>query len=279
MEQIQDLKTAIELAGGVKQNLTVTPLGNGKYKVLAGHRRRLASLTLVEEGKKEYEFVPCGIEDVEADAELQEIRDELLLIVTNSQRDKTDWDKVEEVKRLRVVLERYKEKAKLPGRVREIIAEALNTSAAQVGRMDAISKNLTEEFQEEMKAQKVGLSVGYELSGLPEEKQKEAFEEYKQKGSLSIKDVKDKKEDMGRTHTIPEKPKQVEQLKKQNKEPKAEQTPKEDKTQKIEKPSNIAERVDSAIKFINELSFVVDMNKDLLCLTIEALEFYKHERG
>lgn len=211
MEQIQDLKTAIELAGGVKQNLTVTPLDNGKYKVLAGHRRRLASISLVEEGKTEYEFVPCGIEDTEADVELQEIREELLLILTNSQRDKTDWDKVEEVKRLRTVLERYKKKAKLPGRIREIIAEALNTSAAQVGRIDAISNNLSEEFQEEMKSQQIGLSVGYELSGLPEEKQKEAFEEYKQKGGLSIKDVKDKKEELKQEHKEEEKKEEPEQ--------------------------------------------------------------------
>lgn len=193
MEQIEDLKTAIELAGGVKQNLTVTPIGDGKYKVLAGHRRRLASLNLVEEGKTEYEFVPCGIENAEEDTELQGIREELLLILTNSQRDKTDWDKVEEVKRLRAILERYKKKEKIPGRVREIIAETLNTSAAQVGRMDSISKNLSESFKEEFKEQKINISTAYELSTLPEEAQQEVFEEYIQSGSISINDVKEKK--------------------------------------------------------------------------------------
>ncbi|RCX20911.1 ParB-like chromosome segregation protein Spo0J [Anaerobacterium chartisolvens] len=191
MRQIDELKTAIELAGGVKQNLNVTPLPNGKYKVLAGHRRRLASLALVEEGKREYEFIPCSIESSEEDAALQKIREELLIILTNSQREKTDWDKVEEVRRLRSVLERYKEKAKLPGRVREIIADTLNTSSTQVGRMDAISSNLSPEFKEELKQSNVNISTAYELSGLPEEKQQQAYQEYKDKGSLSIQAVKD----------------------------------------------------------------------------------------
>lgn len=43
MREIGELKAAIEIAGKVLQNLVVVPLGDGKYKVIAGHRRRLAS--------------------------------------------------------------------------------------------------------------------------------------------------------------------------------------------------------------------------------------------
>ena len=39
MREIEELKAAIEIAGKVLQNLTVVPLENGKYKVIAGHRR------------------------------------------------------------------------------------------------------------------------------------------------------------------------------------------------------------------------------------------------
>lgn len=197
MQQIEELKTAIELAGGIKQNLTVTPLDNGKYKVLAGHRRLLASISLVEEGKTEYEFVPCGIEYVEEDTELQEIREELLLILMNSQRDKTDWDKVEEVKRLRTILERYKKREKIPGRMREIIADALNTSVAQVGRMESISKNLSQEFKEEFKEEKINISTAYELSTLPQAEQQSIYEEHVENGtSPNINAVKEKKAEL-----------------------------------------------------------------------------------
>ena len=136
IDEIEKLKRDIELAGGVKQNLTVTPLDGGKYKILAGHRRRRACLELVEEGKREYELIPCGIEPRQQDNEMQEIREELLIITTNSQREKTDWDRVQETKHLHDVLRRYKARGgKLPGRLREIIADTLNTSETQVGRM------------------------------------------------------------------------------------------------------------------------------------------------
>ena len=194
MEGIEELKRDIELAGGVKQNLTVTSIDGGKYKILSGHRRYRACMELVRDGKAEYEFIPCGIEPKQENEEMQSIREELLLITTNSQREKTDWDKVQEAKHLRDVLYLYKSQGgKLPGRLREIIADTLNTSAAQIGRLDAIGKNLIPEFQEEIKEKRLGISTAYEISGLPKEQQKEALEEYREKGSFSISDARQKK--------------------------------------------------------------------------------------
>lgn len=195
MDGIEELKRDIELAGGVKQNLTVTPIDGGKYKILSGHRRYCACMELIRDGKTEYEFIPCGIEPKQENEEMQSIREELLLITTNSQREKTDWDKVQEAKHLRDVLHRYKSQGgKLPGRLREIIADTLNTSAAQIGRLDAIGKNLIPEFQEEIKEKRLGISTAYEISGLPKEQQKEALEEYREKGSFSISDARQYKE-------------------------------------------------------------------------------------
>ena len=82
----------------------------------------------------------------------------------------------------------------MPGRLREIIADTLNTSAAQIGRLDAIGKNLIPEFQEEIKEKRLGISTAYEISGLSEERQKEALEEYREKGSFSISDARQRKE-------------------------------------------------------------------------------------
>lgn len=186
---IGELKDSIEMFG-VKQNLTVKKTDDGKYKVIAGHRRRLASLALAEEGKKEFELVPCAVE-----SELDEIREQLLLITTNATtRQLTDYEKTEQAKRLRELLERYKQKEKLPGRMRELIATTLNTSTAQVGRMESISKNLTAEFQEEFKEQKINISAAYEISTLPGQAQEEVYEEYKKNDKITINDVKEKKE-------------------------------------------------------------------------------------
>ncbi len=188
VEQIEELKTSIELFG-IKQNLIVRPLEDGKYKLIAGHRRRLASLALVEEGKKEYEHVPCAIEPGEDD-----ILERLLLIATNATvRQLSDWEKVKQVKEMRMLLEEYKKNEKLPGRIRDLIAQTLNTSPTQIGRMDAIENNLSPEFKEEFKEGGLNMSTAYELSGLPEEEQTKAFKEYQEKGGLCINDVKQKK--------------------------------------------------------------------------------------
>ena len=157
MREIGELKAAIEIAGKVLQNLVVVPLGDGKYKVIAGHRRRLASIELVNDGKPEYEFVPCVIEPTEEAADEQEIRDGLDLIVTNSQREKTAWDKIEEVRYLREVLEKAKTKPRFVELLRRIvektfedgelqtdgtrdfIAKVLHTSTTQIGRYGHLS--------------------------------------------------------------------------------------------------------------------------------------------
>lgn len=191
VKEIEELKDAIEMFG-IKQNLSVREKGNGKYKLIAGHRRRLASLALVEEGKDEFEYVPCSVE-----TELDHVKEKLMLILTNSTaRQLTDWEKTLQAEQMKEVLEEYKKKEKLTGRVRELVAKFLKTSTTQVGRMESISKNLSNDFKEEFKEQNINISTAYELSTLPNENQKEAYEDYSKKGSLSIKDVKDKKKEV-----------------------------------------------------------------------------------
>lgn len=195
MNDIEELKSKIELAGKVLQNFIVVPLGGGKYKVISGHRRRAACIALVEEGKPEFEFVPCTIEADEQDAEVQAIREEIMLIAANSQREKTAWDKIEEARRTRALLERIKQEEKLPGDMRKLVAQTLNTSPAQIGRFDAITRNLCPAFMEELKADRINISTAYELSGLSAEDQAAAFEEYRETGKVSIRDARERKQD------------------------------------------------------------------------------------
>lgn len=58
--------------------------------------------------------------------------------------------------------------------------------------MESISKNLVEEFKDELKDDNIKISVAYELSKLPEDKQKEVFEEHQDKKDITIKTVKEK---------------------------------------------------------------------------------------
>ena len=195
MNDIEELKSKIELAGKVLQNFIVVPLGAGKYKIISGHRRQAACIALVEEGKQEYELVPCTIEANEEDAEVQAIREEIMLIAANSQREKTAWDKIEETRRTREIFEKIKQQEKLPGDMRKLVAQTLNTSPAQIGRFDAINRNLCPEFMEELKADRINISTAYELSGLSAEDQAAAFEQFQKTGEISIRDARERKQD------------------------------------------------------------------------------------
>ena len=64
MSAIEELAFLIALSGGIKQPGLAVPLGGGKYRLIAGHRRRLASVLLVERGKQEYKKMPCIVETV-----------------------------------------------------------------------------------------------------------------------------------------------------------------------------------------------------------------------
>ncbi len=213
MREIDELKAAIEIAGKVLQNLVVVPMDGGKYKVIAGHRRRLASIALVEEGKPQFEFVPCDIEPNEEAAEDQEVRDGLMLIVTNSQREKTAWDKIEEVRFLREVLEKARTKPRFVAVLqnivatafggaevqadgtRDFIAKVLHTSTTQIGRYDAIIRNLCPAFKAELQEDRINISTAYELSGLNPADQQAAFEDYRESGEISIRTARERKQD------------------------------------------------------------------------------------
>lgn len=190
VEDIIDLKNSIEMFG-IKQNLTVKQLEDGKYMVIAGHRRRLAILALVKEGKEEFELVPCAVE-----YDLDYIKEQLLLITTNSTaRQLSDWEKTQQAKRMRELLEEYKKQNKLTGRMRELIADALNTSPSQVGRMESIEKNLSEEFKGEFKDQNINISAAYEISILSEDEQQKVLQKYESQGNITLKEIKEVKKE------------------------------------------------------------------------------------
>lgn len=196
MSAIEELASLIELSGGVKQPALVSPMGGGKYKVIAGHRRRLASIQLVKQGKEAYRKMPCMVEDTEREQgaeadELRAIDEAILLITTNGQREKTDWDKVQEATRLRALLEQKRRFEKIPGETRKIIAEQLGTTPAQVGRYDSIEKHLIPAFKTWLEQEKIGISVAYELSMLPEDVQEQAAAQlWGKRGPITLEDVR-----------------------------------------------------------------------------------------
>lgn len=190
-EGIEELKNSIEVFG-LQQNLVVKKINNDKYEIIAGHRRYLALKKLVKEGKEQFQYAPCKVENDE-----DTIRNKLILLITNSTaRELTEYEKMQQAQKLKELLIEYKQHEKLPGRVREIVADILNVATSKIARMESISKNLSDELKQEFKEDNINISTAYEASKLSKEKQEEVYEEYKDKGNITIQDVKGKTEEV-----------------------------------------------------------------------------------
>ena len=185
VEDVQDLKQSIELLGVLQPLLVTDKEEDGKRRIIAGHRRRLAVMQLVEEGKERFRYVPILIKPTQ-----NAILDKLALIMANRFREKTDWEKMTEALETEDLVLKLKETTNIPGRTRDLLAEILETSPAQVGRYKAIYNNLIPELMAEFKANNIVVSVIYEASGLPEEYQKQAAEIFRENEVLTLPDIK-----------------------------------------------------------------------------------------
>lgn len=190
-ENVDDLKRSISLVG-ILQPLLVKRDGD-KYRIKAGHRRRLACMALADEGQEEFRRVPCVIRqetEEEKQGNINAILDRLTLIFANGFREKTDWEKMEEVLQTEALVVELRKEVSLEGRTRAILAEFTGIKEAQLGRYKAIKNNLCPRLMEEFKADKIGISVIYELSGLSAEYQEKACELYQENRGLTISDAK-----------------------------------------------------------------------------------------
>lgn len=186
-KEIEALKNTIELVG-IQENLVVREITegelSGEYEIIAGHKRHLAISELANEGRAS-EFVPCKIESSK-DSTLRE----LILIFTNStQRERSDFEKMHEIQKVRELLEDYAKEKELPGRKRDVIAEILNTSKSTVARLDNIRRHLIPEFMKVYKDGKMATATANEIAGADEEGQKALWELYQKNGFLKRNEV------------------------------------------------------------------------------------------
>lgn len=191
--EIEALKETIELVG-VQENLVVKKISAGEnagdYEIIAGHKRHRAVTELLAEGKEVSPLLPCKVES-DADG----VKNELILIFTNStQRERSDYCKMQEIQRVRELLEEYAKYNDMPGRKRDVIAGILNTSKSTIGRLDNIRRNIIPDFLEEYKAGKISTTAANEIAGATPEEQHQLLEKYKETGSIKAKEAAQIKE-------------------------------------------------------------------------------------
>lgn len=191
----EDLADSIEL-NGLLEPLCVfrRGQGTGSYVIFSGHRRYKALRLLYEKsGFEKWTEVPCIVYPDPHDAN----RETVMLIHANSTgRVLSNWEKAEQALRLKEALVAMREGgAELPGRIRDLVAAEMQMSASKLARLEAIGNNLTEvRFAKAWREGRLNESVAYELSKLPKERQKEAWDEYLRCGrgdpaGMSIKEA------------------------------------------------------------------------------------------
>lgn len=190
--EIETLKETIELVG-VQENLVVRKIPTGKYageyEIIAGHKRHRAVTELLAEGKEVPNLLPCNVKETD------DVKNELILIFTNStQRERSDYCKMQEIQRVRELLEEYAKYNEVKGRKRDIIAGLLNTSKTTIGKLDNIRRNIIPEFMEEYKAGKISTLAANEIAGATPEQQQQMLAQYEENGAIIAKEAAQIKE-------------------------------------------------------------------------------------
>lgn len=183
-EQLADL---IEMDGEVLQELLVRKIDTDEYEIIAGHHRCAACKILVEErGKKQFEFLPCVIRNT------SDVRAEFSQYSTNGYDNKTDYEIMHELERMKYLLANYPEEFPdvQSGRMVEKLSKKLNISKTTVGEYLTISKNLGQKAMNQFKTGELKKSAAVQMAALSEEEQEELVDA----GKISSKEVKDYKD-------------------------------------------------------------------------------------
>ena len=190
-EDTEKLKQSIK-ALGILQPLLIEERG-GKDYILAGHSRRKCCLELIEEGMDRFRKVPCVYKpkiELSTASEEDEIIRKIIIIQSNTYREKTDWEKMTEALQMEELVKELREKTDLEGKTREIVSDLIGVSSTQIGRYHSISNNLSERLADAFRQNKLNISTAAELAGLNEKYQTKACELLENAGQLALNDAK-----------------------------------------------------------------------------------------
>ena len=171
VNRVEELAETILAQGGVKENLIVRPLESGGYEIVSGHRRKAAVQYLIDKGEDVSHKLPCLVQEFNDSEKMMN-----LIMMNVSQRVLSDAEMFESYKKLKEIFEEKKALGEKFGRMRERIAEILNVSSAQIGKIENIKKNAVPEIVEAVESGDLSIHTANEVAKLDEEKQRELIE-------------------------------------------------------------------------------------------------------
>lgn len=188
-EDTEKLKQSIKCLG-ILQPLLIENR-DGKDYIIAGHSRRKCCLELIKEGEERFRKVPCVYKPkIELPGEEDEIIRKILIIQSNTYREKSDWEKMMESLKMESLVKELREKTELEGKTREIVSDLIGVSSTQIGRYHSISSKLSERLMEAFKQSRLNISTAAELAGLNEKYQAEACKILEETGQVALNAAK-----------------------------------------------------------------------------------------
>ena len=147
---------------GLRSPLEVLPAQNGKYMLLAGHRRWTACRALTAEGVAGFEVLPCVIRQSQGED------DDLIALITSNAtaRELTDGERLRQYRALKQALERKKAAGALDGRIRDEMSRITGDGTGTLGRLNAIANNCVPEVLAMVERGEITMTRAYECSKL-----------------------------------------------------------------------------------------------------------------
>ena len=209
MSNIERLKNLIKTTGKVEE-LTVKPIGKGKYMVVAGHRRRRAVLELIRDGVNISHKVPCSVVTFKAVGNKSAEDMELLWLSSSNlgQREyRTMAEKILEVETLSRLLRKDYDADYAGGFVtgpfRSYLAKFLCMTESRLQRLMAM-KNVLPVYLAMVDSGEMKETAAYELTNLNEFEQKTLMA-YMTGKEITVKEIKQKKEELFHPANLEEK--------------------------------------------------------------------------
>ena len=184
-DEIESLARNIAMMGLLDPlRIRSNPEADGRYLVVSGHRRRLALKLLAQDDPIQWGEVACIYEKTATSPTLQQLR---LIFANADNRKMSSSDLSEQAAQVEKLLYQLKEDGyEFPGRMRDHVAQVVQTSKTKLAKLKMIRDNLAECWQPDYKKDILGESSAYELSRMPAARQILLFEE-KQRTKANIR--------------------------------------------------------------------------------------------
>ena len=168
---------------GLRSPLEVLPAKNGKYMLLAGHRRWTACRELAAENVPGFALLPCVVRESHGSD------DDLIALITSNAtaRELTDGERLRQYLALKKALENKKAAGNLDGRVRDAMSRITGDGTGTLGRLNSIATHCTPQVLEMLSKGEIGITRAYECSRLYKVQQ----EKYAKTGWSSMPDITD----------------------------------------------------------------------------------------